>query len=94
MGVLGWTSIEVWSTCELLNMVSTMLVTICQALVKCLCYAYWPNINIIGPTESLFIFVFFKQTLQFLQQINVENVHPGYGAGICTHNLLNMSLLP
>ena len=36
--------------------------------------------------------VFFKQTsLQILQQINV---HPVYGAGIQTHNLRNMSLLP
>ena len=28
------------------------------------------------------------------QQINVKNVHPVYGAGIRTHNLQNMSLLP
>ena len=34
------------------------------------------------------------QTLQFLQQINVKNVHPVYGAGIQTHDLWNMSLLP
>ena len=26
-------------------------------------------------------FRLFKQTLQFLQQINVKNVHPVYGAG-------------
>ena len=92
MGVLGWTSIEVWSTCEVLNMVSTMLVTICQALVKCLCYAYWPNINIIGPTDSLFIFVFFKQTLQFLQQINVKNAHPVYGAGWALSSVNSMQV--
>ena len=36
----------------------------------------------------------FKQTLQFLQQINVKNVHPVYGTGIPTHNLRDMSLLP
>ena len=36
--------------------------------------------------------VFFKQTLQFLQY--VKNVHPVYGAGIRTHDLQNMSLLP
>ena len=30
----------------------------------------------------LFIFGLFKQTLQFLQQIYVKNVHPVYGAGI------------
>ena len=29
-----------------------------------------------------------------LQQINVKNVHRLYGAGIQTHNLLIMSLLP
>ena len=31
---------------------------------------------------------------QFLQQINVKNVHPVASAGIQTHNLLNFSLLP
>ena len=39
-------------------------------------------------------FRLFKQTLQFSQQINVKNVHPVYGAGIQTHNLRNISLLP
>ena len=39
-------------------------------------------------------FHLFKQTLQFLQQINVKNVNPVYGAGIWTHDLWNMSLLP
>ena len=39
-------------------------------------------------------FHLFKQTLQFLQQINVKNVHPVYRAGVQTHNLLNTSLLP
>ena len=38
-------------------------------------------------------FHLFKQTLQFLQQINGKNVHPVNGAGIRTHNLRNMSLL-
>ena len=51
-----------------------------------------------GPTPASFIIYFFglfKQTsLQFLQQINVKNVHPVYGAGIQTHDLWNMSLLP
>ena len=42
----------------------------------------------------LFIFSLFKQTLQFLQQINVKNVHPVSGAGIRTRNLLITSLLP
>ena len=35
-----------------------------------------------------------KHTLQFLQQINVKNVHLVYGAGIWTHDLWNMILLP
>ena len=51
-----------------------------------------------GPAPEsflLFIFGLFEQTsLQFLQQINVKNVHPVYGAWIRTHNLCNMSLLP
>ena len=29
------------------------------------------------------LFCRFKQTLQFLPQINVKNVHPVYGAGQC-----------
>ena len=39
-------------------------------------------------------FRLFKQILQFLQQICVKNVHPAYGAGIRTHDLNIMSLLP
>ena len=35
----------------------------------------------------------FKQTFLFLQQLNVKNVHPVYGAGIRTHSLQNMSLV-
>ena len=37
-----------------------------------------------GPTLASFLFIFglIKQTLQFLQQINVKNVHRVYGAGI------------
>ena len=38
-----------------------------------------------------FLFGLFKQTIQFLQQINAKNVHPVYGARIQTHNLSNMS---
>ena len=44
-----------------------------------------------GPTPASvsFIFSLFKQTIQFLQQINVKkcHVHPVYGVGIQTHNL-------
>ena len=50
-----------------------------------------------GPTPASFSFIFglFKQTLlQFLQQINVKNVHPVSSAGIRTHNLLITSFLP
>ena len=46
------------------------------------------------PRFRLF-FVFFKQTsMQFLQQINVTNFYPLYGAGIRTHNLQIASLIP
>ena len=46
------------------------------------------------PRPLSFIFGLFKQILlQFLQQINVKNVHPVSGAGIRTHNLLITSLL-
>ena len=52
----------------------------------------------IGPTPASFSFIFglFKQTIQFLQQINVKkrHVHPVYGAGIQTHDLQNVILLP
>ena len=35
----------------------------------------------------LFIFSLFKQTsIHYLQQINVKNVHPVYGAEIWTHD--------
>ena len=49
-----------------------------------------------GPTPASFSFIFglFKETLQFLQQINVKIVHPVYGARIRTHNLSNMSRHP
>ena len=57
----------------------------CQMFLR----KYGPN-----PATFSFIFIFFKHTLQFLQQINMINAHPLYGAGIRTHNLWNMSLLP
>ena len=43
-----------------------------------------------------FIFGLFKQTIQFLQQMNVKqcHVHPVNGARIQTHDLWNMSLFP
>ena len=50
-----------------------------------------------GPPRPLLSFIFglFKQpSLQILQQINVKNVHPAQGAGIRTHKLRNICLLP
>ena len=52
-----------------------------------------------GQPQPLFhlFSVLFKQTLlQFLQQINVKkcHVHPVYSAGIRTHDLWIVSLLP
>ena len=44
--------------------------------------------------DPLPIFLICKQTFQFLQQINVKNVHKVYGAGIQTHNLQSVSLFP
>ena len=51
----------------------------CKMAIPCIFFVY---------------FRLFKQTLQFLEQINVKNVHAEYGAGIQTHDLQNMSLLP
>ena len=50
----------------------------------------WAN-----PGLFLFIFGLFKQTIQFLQQINVTkcHVHPVSGAGIRTQDVWNVSLL-
>ena len=49
-----------------------------------------------GPTPASFLLIFslFNQAIQFLQQINVKNVHPVYGAGIQTHDLTHMSRHP
>ena len=49
----------------------------------------WAN-----PGLFLFIFGLFKQTIQYLQQINVKNVHPVYGTEIQTHDQSNMSRHP
>ena len=49
---------------------------------------------LMGHPRPLFrlFFVFFKQILSFLQQINVKNIHPESGAGIQTHDLQNTRL--
>ena len=46
------------------------------------------------PGLFFFIFGLSKQTIQGLQQINGKNIHLVCGAGIWTHDLLNMGLLP
>ena len=48
------------------------------------------------PSRPLFrlFLVFFKQTLKNLQQINGKNFHPVYEAGIQTHDVQYVSLLP
>ena len=45
------------------------------------------------PLFRLFL-VFSNKHYKFLQQIYVKNVHPVYGAGILTHDLWNVNLLP
>ena len=45
------------------------------------------------PLFCLFL-VFSNKYYKFVQQIYVKNVHPVYCAGIRTHDLRNMSLLP
>ena len=49
-----------------------------------------------GPIPASFSFIFglFKQTLQFYNKYMWKNVHPVYGAGIRTHNIWKVSLLP
>ena len=49
-----------------------------------------------GPTPASFSFIsgLFKETIQFVQQINVKNVHPVCVAGIRTHDFSNMSRHP
>ena len=64
----------------------------CAKLLDLMCFIIIIILN--GPTPPSFSFIFglFKQTLlQFLQQISVKNVHPVYGNGIRTHDLLNRS---
>ena len=42
----------------------------------------------------LIMFLYKQTTIKILQQINVRNFHPVYGAGIRNHNLQKMCLLP
>ena len=47
-----------------------------------------------GPRPLFFIFGLFKQTLQFLEQINAKISIQYTCAGIRTHDFQHMSLLP
>ena len=42
------------------------------------------------PILWLAYFQYFKLTLQFLQHMNVKNIHPVSGAGIRTPNILSL----
>ena len=66
----------------------------CAKLLDLMCFIIIIILN--GPTPPSFSFIFglFKQTLQFLQQINVKHVHREYSTGIWTHDLSNMSRQP
>ena len=58
-------------------------------------YLYLTNFIRLKMLARILFFVgLFKQTLQFLQQYNVKNVHQVSGAGIQTYDLMNASLLP
>ena len=60
------------------------------AQISTVFFKKWAN-----PASFSFIFGLFKQkSLQFLQQINVKNIHPVYGTGIRTHDLRNASPFP
>ena len=48
----------------------------------------------VHPHPLFNLFLAFQTNITILQQINVKNVHPVYGAGIQAHDLWNMSLLP
>ena len=62
-------------------------------------FTFVVNIDFLnGPTPASFLFILclFKQTIQFLHQINVKKYHdhPVYSTGIRAHNLSDMSRLP
>ena len=56
-----------------------MFIGLGPVVIRIFFYKKWANPGLF----YLFIFGLFKQTsLQLLQQINVKNIHPVYGAGI------------
>ena len=54
------------------------------------------TLDVKGQPRPLFrlFFVFSNKQYNFYNKSMWKNVHPIYGAGIWTHNLLNMSHLP
>ena len=62
---------------------------------ECVLVRIQPSATVIDHLLTFsFIFGLFKQSIQFLQQINLKIFHPVYSAGIRTHDLSNMSRLP
>ena len=65
----------------------------------CLIYVYRENYFLNGPTRAFYI-VYYRSfqtniiTIFCKKYKYVKNVHPVYGAGIRTHDLWNVSLLP
>ena len=61
--------------------------------VLCLFHPFYLYVFPNGPIPASFCFIFglFRQTVRFLQEINVKNAHVVFGAGIRTYNLINMS---
>ena len=53
----------------------------------------WYLINWSSQASFSFIFVFLHKLHFYIKNMR-KNVHPVYGAGIQTHNLQDMSLLP
>ena len=93
----AWKYYQIWSTTTFwdIHPVDHLLLHIKGPCLSSLAqnerdYPHSSNIIfLIGPTRASFSFIFgiFKQTIQFLLQINVKNVHPVYGTWIRTHHL-------
>ena len=79
-----------WNPIQGLNITDPYAFMQGQEIIHLNYFFKWAN-----PGLFLFIFGLFKQTIQFLQQINVKkcHVHPVSSAGIQTHDLLNVSRL-
>ena len=79
--------LNILSNTPLNNFIISNKTLIFARLAKC--FKIWSHRSkwAIPPSPASF----FKQTLQFLQQKFVKNVHSIYGIGIWNHNLLNVS---